>query len=39
MNKFLEALAQAKLDGSYVKWIKDISANKLLILDDFELKI
>jgi DNA replication protein DnaC len=38
MNKFLEALAQARLDGSYLKWIKGISANKLLILDDFGLK-
>lgn len=38
MNKFLEALAQARLDGSYLKWIKGISANKLLILDEFGLK-
>ena len=38
MNKFLEALAQARLDGSYLKWIRAISANKLLILDDFGLK-
>lgn len=38
MNKFLEALAQARLDGSYLKWIKTIAANKLLILDDFGLK-
>ena len=38
MNKFLEALAQTRLDGSYLKWIRGISANKLLILDDFGLK-
>lgn len=30
MNKFLEALAQTKLDGSYLKWIKAISGNRLL---------
>ncbi len=38
MNKFLDALAQARLDGTYLKWIKAISGNKLLILDDFGLK-
>lgn len=38
MNKFLEALAQARLEGSYLKWIRGIAANKLLILDDFGLK-
>jgi DNA replication protein DnaC len=37
MNKFLEALAQTRLDGSYLKWIRGISTNKLLILDDFGL--
>lgn len=38
MNKFLDALAQTRLDGTYLKWIKAISGNKLLILDDFGLK-
>jgi DNA replication protein DnaC len=38
MSRFLEALAQARLDGSYLKWIRGISASKLLILDDFGLK-
>ena len=38
MNKFLESLAQARLDGTYLKWIRAISGNKLLILDDFGLK-
>lgn len=37
-SKFLESLAQARLDGTYLKWIKGISTNKLLILDDFGLK-
>ena len=34
----LETLAQTRLDGTYLKWISGISANKLLILDDFGLK-
>ena len=38
MNKFLEALAQTKLDGSYLKWIKSIAAHAVVILDDFGLK-
>jgi len=38
MNKFLDALAQARLDGTYLKWIRNISGNRLLILDDFGLK-
>ena len=38
MNKFLEALTQAKLDGSYLKWIKTIANHQLLILDDFGIK-
>lgn len=38
MNKFLDALTQARLDGTYIKWIKGIANNKLLILDDFGLK-
>lgn len=38
MNKFLEALAQTKLDGSYLKWIKGIAAHAVVILDDFGLK-
>jgi DNA replication protein DnaC len=38
MNKFMDALTQARLDGTYLKWIKSISTNKLLILDDFGLK-
>lgn len=38
MNKFLDALIQARLDGTYLRWIKAISSNRLLILDDFGLK-
>ena len=38
MNKFLEALMQTKLDGSYLKWIKNIANHQVLILDDFGIK-
>jgi DNA replication protein DnaC len=38
MNKFLDALAQSRLDGTYPKWIRGVSSNRLLILDDFGLK-
>ncbi|WP_374761923.1 ATP-binding protein, partial [Dyadobacter frigoris] len=38
MNKFLENLSQAKLDGSYLKWIRNIAGHQVLILDDFGLK-
>lgn len=38
MNKFLEAIGQSKVDGSYLKWIKHIAANAVVILDDFGLK-
>lgn len=37
-NKFLEALTQARLDGSYLKWIRTIATHQLLILDDFGIK-
>lgn len=37
-KSFMDAVTQARLDGSYLKWIRGISANKLLILDDFGLK-
>jgi DNA replication protein DnaC len=38
MNKFLEALTQTKLDGSYLKWIKNIANHQVLILDDVGIK-
>jgi len=38
MNRFIEALATARLDGSYIKWINSIARTPLLILDDFGLQ-
>ncbi len=38
MNKFLDALAKTRLDGYYFKWIREISTNKLMRLEDFGLK-
>jgi DNA replication protein DnaC len=38
MNKFLEALTQVKLDGSYLKWIRSIANHQVIVLDDFGLK-
>ncbi|MFD0701954.1 ATP-binding protein, partial [Myroides pelagicus] len=38
MSKFIENLAQTRLDGTYLKWIKYISNQHVLILDDFGLK-
>ncbi len=38
MNRFIEALAAAKLDGSYLKWLNGIARTPLLILDDFGLQ-
>ncbi|SJN46521.1 ATP-binding protein [Sphingobacterium sp. JB170] len=38
MNKFLEAIAQAKLDGTYLKWMRSIAAHPVIVLDDFGLK-
>jgi len=38
MNRFIEALANARLDGSYIKWINTIAKTPLLILDDFGLQ-
>jgi DNA replication protein DnaC len=38
VNKFLEAITQTKLDGTYLKWIRQIAAHPLIILDDFGLK-
>lgn len=37
MNRFVEALAQARLDGSYLKWLNQLAKTPLLILDDFGL--
>ena len=38
MNRFIEALATARLDGSYIKWLNQIARTPLLILDDFGLQ-
>lgn len=38
MNKFLEMLIQVRLEGSYIKWMKQITKYHLLIFDDFGLK-
>jgi DNA replication protein DnaC len=38
MNRFIEALATARLDGSYIKWLNQIAKTPLLILDDFGLQ-
>jgi DNA replication protein DnaC len=38
MNRFIEALTLARLDGSYIKWLNVIDKTPLLILDDFGLQ-
>lgn len=38
MNRFIEALASARLDGSYIKWLNTLARTPLLILDDFGLQ-
>ena len=38
MNRFIEALAAARLDGSYIRWLNLIAKMPLLIIDDFGLQ-
>jgi DNA replication protein DnaC len=38
MNRFIEALAGAKLQGTYIRWLNQIAGTPLLILDDFGLQ-
>ena len=38
MNRFIEALSAARLDGSYIKWLNQIARTPLLIIDDFGLQ-
>ena len=38
MNRFIEALAAARLDGSYIKLLNLISKTPLLVFDDFGLQ-
>jgi DNA replication protein DnaC len=39
MNRFIEALGSARLDGSYIKWLNQIARIPLLVLDDFGLQL
>lgn len=38
MNRFVEALAVARLDGTYIRWLNMIAKTPLLIIDDFGLQ-
>lgn len=38
MNRFIESLAAARLDGTYIKWLNQIAKTPLLIIDDFGLQ-
>lgn len=38
MNRFIEALSTARLEGSYIKWLNQIARTPLLIVDDFGLQ-
>jgi DNA replication protein DnaC len=38
MNRFIEALAAARLEGTYIRWLNQIAKTPLLILDDFGLQ-
>jgi len=38
MTRLIEKIAQAKLDGSYVKFINQLEKTNLIILDDFGLQ-
>jgi DNA replication protein DnaC len=38
MNRFLEKINQAKLEGNYIKLLNQIEKNQLIILDDFGLQ-
>ena len=38
MNHFIEALAAARLDGTYIRWLNQIAKTPLLILNDFGLQ-
>lgn len=38
MNRFIEALSAARLDGSYVKLLNQVAKTPLLIFDDFGLQ-
>ena len=38
MNRFIESVANARLEGTYVKWLNQIGKIPLIILDDFGLQ-
>lgn len=38
MNRMIEALAAARIDGTYVRWLNMIAKTPLLIIDDFGLQ-
>ena len=38
MNRFIESLAAARLDGTYIKWLNQIAKTPLIIIDDFGLQ-
>jgi DNA replication protein DnaC len=38
MNRLMEQLTQAKLDGTYMKWLNKLEKTRLLIIDDFGLQ-
>jgi DNA replication protein DnaC len=38
MNRFIEALATARLEGTYIKWLNMLAKMPVLVLDDFGLK-
>lgn len=38
LNRFIEQIALAKLDGSLIKWMNRLKKAKLLVFDDFGLK-
>lgn len=38
MNRFIEALAAARLDGTYIRWLNTIAKTPLLIIDDLGLQ-
>lgn len=38
MNRFIEALGAARLDGTYIRWLNLIAKTPLLIIDDFGLQ-
>ena len=38
VNRFIESLGNARLDGTNVKWLNQIAKKPLIILDDFGLQ-